>query len=295
MRKVDLKFSEISDDLLASGNIYWRQKSGTDILISAKGDLLNFEMLEKLASSDKDLIIEDSIEFKINKQFLKIFQKYSATISIKEKILARKEFNLFLIKVFYHSRRSQFELDQLCWKLFSNFSKEEGLKFIDRDRDYFKRSRSVASSYVMCAFLIGYYDVDFLRKIYNTTMIKFMNVGKDQLMVELKESLEMLRVKGSLTPNDKNIITSLIDLNDFDQSFLFEKFDGSGIMTINIHEMNDLELILSSLNYFYHFNEQDHLNILAAIHDGNFPIDKRLLNLIKRNFELLITELVVAA
>jgi hypothetical protein len=293
--KIDISISDISNDLLASANIYWRQKSGVEILISAKGDILNMGMLEKISASGKSLVIDDSDEFSINKHFLKIFRNYESAISIKEKKIIRKEFNLFLMKLFYHSNKSQFELDQLCWKLFSTLSISEGFKFLDRDQNYFKRSMSVASSCTVLAFLIGYYDEKFLRELYSRTLKNLMGVGNEELIFNLKTKLESIREKGSLTVEDKNFIREIIDIDDFDQSLLFEKSDGSGLMEINIYEMTDLELILSSLNYFYNYSDMDNLNILAMIRDDVFPIEKRLLNLIRDNFEKLAKDLVAAA
>jgi hypothetical protein len=293
--KIDISISDISNDLLASANIYWRQKSGVEILISAKGDILNMGMLEKISASGKSLVIDDSDEFSINKHFLEIFRNYESAISIKEKKIIRKEFNLFLMKIFYHSNRSQFELDQLCWKLFSTFSISEGFNFLDRDQNYFKRSMSVASSCTILAFLIGYYDEKFLRKIYSRTLKNLMGVGSEELIFNLKTKLESFREKGSLTREDKNFIREIIDVEDFDQAVLFEKSDGSGLMEINIYEMTDLELIHSSLNYFYNYSDMNNLNILAMIRDDVFPIDKRLLNLIRDNFEKLANGLVAAA
>lgn len=286
--KITLKFSDICDDLLAPGNIFWRQKSGAEILISAKADFLNFELLKKLATSEKVLLIEDSIEYNTHKLLTTTYKDYEYETRFKEKLKLRTEFNALLMKHYYNSDKSQFELDQLCWKLFSEISRDDAKMYMDRDCDYFKRAMSISSSYVLSAFLIGYYDGAFLRKIYNAAILSLVNVGKEEFIVTLKADLEKLRKKSSVTEEDKIFIEKIIDTKNFNQSFLFEKFDGSGIMTINVHEMSDLELILSSLNYYYHFDEYvEHKNILAEIREGRFNITKEILNLIKRNFYLV--------
>jgi hypothetical protein len=293
--KVELNISDISDDLLAPGNIYWKQKSGKEILISAKADFLNFEMLEKLSHSEKVLLIEDSIECELNNKIVKIFKEYESEISVKEKLRLRKDINLLLMENFYQSEKTQFEFDQLCWKLFSEISREDGKKFLDLDKDFFKRSMSMASSYVICAFLIGYYDERFLRNIYNNTIVNIMNIGSGQVVTELKEKLEAIREKANITDEDKLFIESVIDKKILEQGILFEKFDGSGLMKINLHEMSDLELILSSLNCYFHFNNLEYKNILGAIHDESFSINKKVQDLIKRNFDLLKIDQLAAA
>jgi hypothetical protein len=293
--KVELNISDISDDLLAPGNIYWKQKSGKEILISAKADFLNFEMLEKMSHSEKVLLIEDSIECELNNKILKFFREYESEISVKEKLRLRKDINLLLMENFYQSEKSQFEFDQLCWKLFSEISREDGKKFLDLDKDFFKRSMSMASSYTICAFLIGYYDESFLRNIYNNTIVNIMNIGSDHVVTELKEKLEVIRAKVNITDEDKQFIESIIDKKSFEQGLLFEKLDGSGLMKINMHEMSDLELILSSLNSYFHFNNLEYKNILGAIHDESFSINKKVQDLIKRNFDLLKIDQLAAA
>lgn len=291
MSRILLNFSEISDDLLAPENIYWRRKEGIEILISTKADILNFEMLEKLSLSKQTLLIEESTDYEIYKEFVAMFKEYESEISIKSKLKWRKKLISILMEHYYFTDKTQFELDQLCWKVFSEFDKHTGKEFLNRDCDYFKRTISVASSYALCALLLGYYDETFLRKIYNSTIVNLMNIGPDKVISSLKENLELIRKKSSLETDDKSFISAVVDDKNFEQKFLFEKFDGSGAMTINIHEMSDLELVLSSLNYYFHFEDtSERKNILAAMKDSSFHIEKRILNLMRRNFELLNEE-----
>jgi hypothetical protein len=121
-----------------------------------------------------------------------------------------------------------------------------------------------------------------------------MDLGKDQLIMTLKVKLEELRKKLTITNEDKEYVKSLIDFSNFDQALLFEKIDGSGLMSINMFEMSDLELILCSLNDFFSFNEQRGENILAEISKGNIKIDQRMIDLIKKNFEMFNDDKIVA-
>ena len=290
-----LKFNEISKDLLAPGNIYWKQISGVERLISAKSDILNFEMLQKLADSEKTLLIEDSIEFEIHQKIELIFKEYKTEIQLKNKLKWRTEFNELLKTNYYQSEKSQFDLDQLCWRLFSEMDRETGSEYLKRDCDYFKRSMSIASSYVLCAYLIGYYDVAFLTDIYNTTIVSLLDIGSDHVVTpHMKEMLEDIRKKATLSGEDQDFLKTIIDTKVFEQKILFEKFDGSGLMSINVLEMSDLEMVLCSLNYYYQFVHSEKDNILKAIKDGRFPANRKIINLIKRNFEILTEEQQVA-
>jgi len=292
--RIKLVLEEISNDLLAPGNIFWKKSSGLEIKISAKEDIINFAVLNKLALSKQVLLIEDSEQFKIQNKFQEVFSQYKAEIQLKEKIKWRREFNFLLNEYFYKTSRSQFELDQICWKMFSQIDMVAAREFIDRDKDFFMRTLSIASSYVLCAYLVGYYDEKFLTILYNSAVKNLMDLGKDQLIMTLKVKLEELRKKLTITNEDKEYVKSLIDFSNFDQALLFEKIDGSGLMSINMFEMSDLELILCSLNDFFSFNEQRGENILAEISKGNIKIDQRMIDLIKKNFEMFNDDKIVA-
>ena len=294
MEKTVLDFNEISDDFFAPGNIFWKKKSGVEILISAKADFLNQQTLAKLFAANETLLIEDSIDQISLSEFVGVFNKYQEEIQVKNKIHWRTKFNQLLQKYYYLSSTSQFELDHLCWKLFSEINKEETKKYLDQDCDFFRRSMDIASSYVVCAFLIGYYDGKFLKNLFNDTIKNLMKISQDKLIGNFKEDLERLRTKTNFDNKDRQFVEGLVDNKNFNQRFFFEKFDGSGAMNINMHEMSDLEIILCSLSYFYHFKYIEHKNILNEIADGSFTIYKRILNLIKRNFELLGQELQVS-
>ena len=289
MGKIRLDIDEISNELLAPGNIFWQKCSGVEVMISAKEGIINFKLLSKLEALNEVLLIDESEQSTIQNKFQEVFSQYKNKIQLRDKIKWRNDFNWLLNEYFYKTSNSQYDLDQIFWKIFSDIQINEARTYIDRDKDLFMRSISIASSYTLCAFLIGYYDEKFLRVLYNSALKNLLFIGRDQLVMTLKENLELLRVKTSVSHEDKEIIKSLIDSKDFSQSLFFEKFDGSGLMTLNMFEMSDLELILCSLNTYFSFSENKKINILAEIKNGKFNIEKRIIALIKKNFEMVNT------
>jgi hypothetical protein len=174
LAKLKLAFNQICNDLLSSGNIYWQRSSGAEVLISSKGDILNLEMVNKLEKLKQQMLIEDAIDFTVQEVLLSKFEAYETETDFKQKMKLRKEFNMHLTNYFLYSSKTQFEMNQLCWKLFSEIKTDVGASFLNRDRDYFKRSTSIASSMVLIAFLIGYYDPKFLRDLYSSTITNQM-------------------------------------------------------------------------------------------------------------------------
>lgn len=287
LEKVEINFAKIKDDLFASGNIYWKKKYGTDVLISAKSDILNFDMIQKLISSNQLVLIEESNDYLNQEKVIEIFKNYKKDILISKKLHWRTLFNSLLLKFYYNTEKSQFDLNLLFWKMFSTIPREQGAAYLDKDRDYFLRATSIATSYTLCAFLLGYYDEEFLTHAFNSIILNQMEIGKNELITDLKINLENLRRKPSLDSKDKEFVSSIIDQTNLSQSVLFEKYDGSGLLNINVFELTDLELILTSLNYYYHFSDQKYKNILSEIREEKFYINKRILNLLKRNFEII--------
>lgn len=287
MEKVELKLEQIKDELFSPGNIYWKKKSGEEVLVSGKSDILNLKMLQKLFQSNSLILIEDAIDFSSHEKIIQAFNNYKTELLIPKKLQWRSSINTFLLNDYYHSSRSQFDLNQLCWKLFSKISKEQSEVFINRDRDYFLRSISIATSYTLCAYLLGHYSERYLTQIYNSTLLSQMEIGKSELISELKNRLEDIRQKESLTTEDKDYLKSIIDSNQIEQCLYFLKDDGSGVMPINKHELSDMELVLTSLNFYYHFGAIDSKNILADIKEGKFKTNPQMVNIFKRNFRLI--------
>lgn len=294
LEKVELKIDQVKDDIFSPGDIYWKKTSG-EVLISGKADILNIDMINKLAKANQVILIENEIDYESQKKMIEVFKKYESEVLISKKLEWRTAFNALLLKHYYNTSVLQFELNQLFWKLFSTMTREQAESFVNRDREYFLRAINIGTSYTVCAFLLGYYDEEFLKSIYNKVIFSQMEIGKNELVLRLKEKIEYIAGKVTLNDANKEYIKSIIQPRNIDQAIFFEKQNGSGLMNITVYEMSDLELILATLGQFYHFNDKDRKNILAEINEGVFGVNRVLLNLLKRNFEIAATIAVESA
>ena len=284
MKIEEVNFEDIKNDILSPGRIVWIQRSGAEVVISAKGSFLNLEMIAKLQKGGHKVIIQNDDETAMHAEFTSVYRSFSEGLQIKQKLKHRNELVGMLLKNYINSDRTQDNLNQLAWKLFSQLSREEARTYLNRDINFFKRGMSVASSYVFCAFLLGHYDTKFLNNLYTTTMRNLMQLGSEQLISVLKNKLELIRQRPQLSEDDHQFIKTITINENFQQLFMLEKFDGSGVLGIKTEDMNDLELILSSLNYYFQWTKDyEGKNILAEIYGGRFKINAKVLNLIKTN------------
>ena len=297
MSKREVHFKEIENEIFSPGNLFWKKKSGVEVLISAKGDFLNHQLLKKISESDQKFLISNSVEQNKISEFKNLFQEYEFLIQIKEKNKQRKKILNFLNEIFYSPIEEvrQFELVLMCFHIFNERSLEENMAFFNSDIEFAMRSFQVASSYTLLAFLLGYYDFKFLKKLFNTTIENFSILSKDKLIMTFKEKLEVVKNKEKLEECDFNFIKNENNLNDEFQKILFERFDGSGVFSINKNEMNDLEIVFLSLNKLYSYKVmKDINNILSLVKKDSFDCDVKILNIIKSNFDEFVEVKVVA-
>ncbi len=275
-KKVKFDFKHFENELLAPGDIFWIKKSGRT-LVSKKGEVLNTALLKKLDAANQTLMMENEIHFHMQQELLELYSKYSAEFFMRDKIKWREEFISKLKIHFVEENREQSELNYLAWKLFSSFNREDGISFIERDSELFKRNMNVASSYTLCAFLLGYYEPGFLQKAFSSTLKNLMELGKSINVISLKEQLEYLRLQESFNEDDVAVVRAIASPEVINKTVVFEKYNGSGLRNINSREMSDLEVILVALNSFYGFKLEVTVNVFKHIENGELDCERRVL------------------
>ena len=297
LKKKDVNLVELEREILSPGDLYWKKENGAEVLISKKGEMLNNGLLKKLSLQNQKLFIENAIDNNFIVKFQILFKQYESCIQIKDKNQWRSEIINSLKDCFILSQEniSQFDLDYLCHSLFSSISNREvEIKFFANDYAYALRAYHIASSYVIIAFLLGYYDHFYLRKIYTTTIQNFIELSKNREMISYKEKMDEL--KNKTTFSDEDLLYAKNEQFPTDQfkTILLEKFDGSGLFLIHAKEMTDLEIILLDLNSFFGFNSSFELNILGQIKKGNFNCKESILNLINESLDKHYEEVAIA-
>lgn len=274
--KVKFEFQKFQHELLAPGDIFWIKKSGRT-LVSKKGDMLNYALLKKLDEAGHTLMLENEIHFHMHDQLAALYEKYSGEFLMKDKIKWREEFIAKLKIHFVEEGRDQSELNYLAWRLFSRFNREDGVAFLERDSELFKRNLSVASAYTICAFLLGYYETQFLQRIFTSTLQNLMMLGTSVSVITLKEQLEYLRLQDSFNEEDVRMLGKIAAPELIQSSVIFEKYNGSGVRNINSREMSDLDIVMVALSRFYGFKLEVTVNVLKHIENGELACERRTL------------------
>ncbi|MBC7712249.1 MAG: hypothetical protein H7177_02860, partial [Rhizobacter sp.] len=276
-------FKNIQHDLLSPGNIFWKKNSGDAVLISKKGEALNLDLLKKFFDSGKEIYLEDGIDIHVHFEMKALYDKYSEEILMRDKIQWRDKLIAIFRKEFIEKENVvQFELDQLAWKLFSNLELPEGLIFIERDADLFRRHLSVASSYTYCAFLLGYYEPAFLNRLFSKTLQNLMELGASARILTLKEKLEYLRLQESFSSEDYEYLKTIASDEILARTVMFEKYDGSGPRNLNSKEMSDLEVVFVAINSLFGFTNDNQENIFNSIIKGDLNCGTRTLKMLQK-------------
>jgi hypothetical protein len=280
---VKLKFSDIKNNLFSPGNIYWDRSEGRRSLITKKGDAINFTLIKKLEDADQLIFIEDS-EIQLHKEIDELFLQYNNSLLMKDKINYRDQIIALLRYEFIENKKSQFEFNLIAWNCFSSFTEQEMDDLTFQDSSILNRNLNVASSYVFCAFFLGYYDSGFLKNLFATTLSGLMKLGENVSSLSLKEKLEFIRSIPSFGPDHEEIMSQMADSALIQNTMFLERYDGSGMRKLNVREMNDLELLLVSLNQLYSYKMDDafQTNILRDIEIGDLRCETKTLKMLQR-------------
>ncbi len=271
----DLKI--IKGYVLSPANIYWVRRSGEKTLVAQKADFLNHELIEKLTRSKHKFEVEDLIAAEFIDEIYIPFMSHRKELHIKDKLGWRNQLLMTFRKRLLAGENSQFELDQVMWKIFSRFSTDQSKSFLDKDIDLFKRSMAVASSLTLFAFILGHYHDEFLIQMYNQTFIDLFNVSEKETLISMKENLEYLRTKETLSKNQSVLLLKYYHK----KKFIFnERYDGSGTMKVSDAEMTDLEILLVAFNAHFSYRQDPNANILFQLRRGEFVCEPRIVKMI---------------
>jgi hypothetical protein len=277
-----LDFKNLKEQILSPGNIFWQQKSGTVVLLSSKADFLNYDLIQKLNNSHHELLIEDQIDFQLQDEFVELFKAHDEVLLVKEKKEWRSRILDLCINKFSQKDFPQWEMDQMVWRVFSTLTKEETKNYIDLDLDLFKRSLSVASSTVLCAFLLGYYSDVYLKKLFADTFRSLMSMDEVESLITLKNKLEEIRTLDTLANDERTFLQGVYHAST---SLVGERYDGSGIKNIHKREMNDVEIVLVALCAYYPYGKKNEQNIFYALKNSQLKCERKILNVLRRSLE----------
>lgn len=284
MEKRDLKYQDILSHFLAPGDIYWRQRTGTLLCVNKRGEPLNIDLIHKLFEGEQNLIITNEADSSFEESFMRLFERYKEALLVKEKLVIRKEIITMFVKV-ANSHLNHFDFAMLGWRIFSKIEHELRRKLIKGDSDLFKRSVCVASSTCYLAFMVGYYDLDFLSKVFSSVLVKLTGITTDANRRDFKLFFEEVRHQEVLSEEDSEKMKHFLVGQDRRAAFFYEKANGSGMMGINAREMTDLDLIIIAMNKHYSYESFDMPNIFKQVLFTDIDIERHLMEIIKKEFK----------
>jgi hypothetical protein len=277
------ELDQLNHYLLSPANIYWKKNSGVELLISEKNNLLNIEMINKLYKAGNNIEIRNSIDMNIIRDFEAIFNLYKNEPLLGNKTFYIKQILNLCVKFFIRNKAAQSELNQLCLIVFSTIKKEKLLSYVNKDFEFFIRAQNIASSYVLIAFILGYYDLEFLQNLFNNTINDFMSIrnqaNSSSDVINLFQDLIKTANPSKITFDSLSELKAKSNLNS---PMIFERLDGNGLNKIKPQNMNDLEIIFCTLcsHYGYKQNLQTK-NIFDQIIDSEFLTKKSFIDAIK--------------
>jgi len=276
LKRKELDFFEIRKNLLSPGDIFWIKRSGDEVLISSKGDLLNLNLISKLEKESQKVVIENYIDETDILEINELFERYQKEILIKDKIVYREKILKFFHKKIVEENQKDIEINVLFWKIFSELGFEFGTKFVEIDRDYFDRALTIGGLTILGHLLLGFYDLDFLKKSYSNVIRDFKNVlGQDSVM-SFKDKMESFREKDGLLEIDQGLIKNI-------KTTLFEKDSSLGLKKTMHFELSDYEILMAEINSKISYKEKNETGtIYKDFLLGKFQIENRFNNLIVR-------------
>lgn len=280
MKRTELNLLDLKGLILSPGNIFWKQKSGNLVPISSKANFLNHALLIKLTKSNSELLIDSQMDLEIQNEFLNCFEHHKAELLVKNKLPWRHTLYSQFRNFSDNSDLTQFEVTQLLWRVFSRVDSAKAQELLDEDLELFKRALNIASSYTICAFMLGYYHDEFLSKLFTDAFLNLMDLNSSVPAHLLKDQLETIRSKSAWEATDFAVIKNVYQLDKKQSLLLGERLDGTGINSINQFEMTDLEKLLIALNDHYAFSDHSGKNIFYEIQHSEFLCEPKVLNVL---------------
>lgn len=282
---MEFELKAVKGFILSPGNIFWKQKSGKLVQLCTKSGFLNLELIEKLFHSNHELLIENQLDLQLQADFCQYFKNHKLEVLVKEKKKWRSKLMSLFSGPLAREEVGQVEIDQLAWKVFSSVDQDFAQQLLDEDIELFKRGMSIASSYTLCAFMLGHYDDSFLSKLYTDTFLSLMDLNKIAPTPSLKMELERIRTKESWENEDRSLLSNIYKLDDKKKLLIGERFDGTGVQQMNSGEMTDLDMVLIALNEHYAYIGNLDKNIFYEIKNSYFRCNEKILKVFNKCLE----------
>lgn len=269
---------DINRLILSPANIYWKKKSGDPILVSTKYSIFNAEIIHKLMENNQELYIEESFDLEFIDTMTQLLNHFDFSYSIKTKANMKHIFLSKLKNKVIDQEISQLELNYICLQLFSGNPAELYKGYIEQNFDLFNRALTVASSTIMCSLYLGYYNISFLRNLFDLIIYENMLIyEKNKNSGNIVEFLKQYQNMPELTTTYFRAANQINKSLNIENNIFFERPDGQGLLGLMIEDLPDSEALFCFFNNLFaaNYNPQDK-NILCKINQNDIIINNKI-------------------
>lgn len=243
--KINVSLSYLKTMIYSPGDLYWLKKSGEELLITKKGEVGNFNLLNKIDKNGQNILIAEQEDDAYIKIGLNHFKAWHKADQLAQKDQIKLTIMQFLEQEFVEKNRSQIELDNFFWMVFSEMDIDIVSIYFDRSSDFFRRALSVSALAVFIAFVDGNHQLEFLKQSYTQLFMFFEKIYESNPTWEFVLRLENAKMQRDLE------LEKLISKIKFDQVFFHREYEHY-FLTPNLEVVGDLPLMLK---YFFEINQ----------------------------------------
>lgn len=236
---------------MSPGDIYWKNSSGSTVLLRHRGDWLDYSYLEKFEKRSIPLFIARAIDTDFINHFQVLTKNYINAKTLEDKEIHWQEWLTVVRSRYWENQNSDgtFELKLFFENLFYEFSDSETELHLNRDIELFDRYLLVAADVVLLLLILGFNDFYFLKTMYNTALSGLDLIKNEKLTVSLKEEVaDYFSGKTSelKAVSVENFINEQRDERQkYWTSILFEDLKAeAGILKVYDNEIGDAERVL---------------------------------------------------
>lgn len=236
---------------MSPGDIYWKNSSGNCVLLRRRGDWLDYSYLEKFEKRSIPLLIGKAIDIQFINSFEVLTKNYINAKTLEDKEIHWQEW-LNVVRARYWNSSSTdgaFELKLFFENIFYELSDEETEKYLSHDLEIFDRYLIVAADVVFLLLILGFNDLNFLKKMYFTALMGIGLIKNEKITISLKEEIADYfsgKTNELTTVSVRDFINEQKDERQkYWASILFEDLKAeSGILKVYDNEIGDAERVL---------------------------------------------------
>lgn len=172
-----INLSNYKNHKFLCGDFYWLKKSGKKTLLFHAGTFANFGLLKKLLESNENIECHEDLDDEFIMDGHRLLLELSKCEFENERAKIREDFGTLLKK---KNNLPHFNLVRIFTEAFYDLEEESEAQYVNNSK-LLERLVSIASIVTCGAFLQGYLDFTFLKKIFNTILLSDIYLAQEKV------------------------------------------------------------------------------------------------------------------